>query len=144
MNSDEARACFAAALVARLATVSVDHRPHLVPITFALLDGDTLVTAVDHKPKRTVKLQRLANISAHPSVAVLVDHYSDDWDELWWARADGRALLVEPPADPRLHARSVAALAERYPQYREHPPSDTVIVVEVERWSGWTASSVVA
>ena len=45
--------------VARLATVGPDGRPHVVPICFAL-DGDTLYTAVDSKPKSTRRLRRLA------------------------------------------------------------------------------------
>ena len=52
MNAGDAR-------VARLATVDPDGRPHVVPICFAL-DGDTLYTAVDEKPKSTRRLIRKA------------------------------------------------------------------------------------
>lgn len=79
------------ARVARLSTTRADGRPHVVPMTFALLSGgehaDALVTAVDAKPKRTTDLQRLRNIAANPAVSVLVDHYDDDWTQLWWVRA---------------------------------------------------------
>ena len=137
MEPAEARRRFATVRVARLATVSGDGRPHVVPITFAL-DGDLIVTAVDHKPKRTSALKRLANIAENPRVAVLVDEYSDDWDRLWWARADGSASVVDPSADVR--ERLGRLLAERYEQYRERPPAGPAIVVAVERWSGWKAS----
>ena len=83
-----ARALFAAARVARLATVTPDGSPHVVPIVFAV-DGDTIYTAVDGKPKRSRQLQRLANIAAHPRVTVLADRYDEDWSQLWWVRADG-------------------------------------------------------
>ena len=73
MPTDEARARFAAARVARLATAG----PHLVPVCFAV-DGDTIWSAVDAKPKRSRELQRLRNIEADPRVAVLADHYTDD------------------------------------------------------------------
>lgn len=143
MNVPDARALFASARVARLASADAHGRPHLVPIVFALLAGERLVSAVDHKPKRTAALKRLANIAANPAVAVLIDHYADDWDELWWARADGRArVLVAGGDEPELRAAALSALVERYPQYRERPPADgAVIVVEVTRWSAWQARS---
>ena len=131
---------FERARVARLATTDRESRPHLVPITFALLDDRTIVTAVDHKPKRTSKLRRLDNISAHPAVAVLADHYSDAWDELWWVRVDGTARIVGPAGDCGVRDRALDALARRYPQYRETPPAGAVIVIRVERWSGWAAA----
>lgn len=132
MRHDEAwaRARFDSARVARLATVSADGSPHVVPIVFAVA-GSRLVTAVDHKPKSTRRLQRLADIAANPRVSVLVDEYADDWSALWWARADGAARVLDTAAE-------VAALVARYPQYRDRPPEGPVIVVEVDRWSGWS------
>jgi PPOX class probable F420-dependent enzyme len=100
----------------------------------------TLVTAIDHKPKRTTALRRLANITANPQVSVLVDHYEDDWDRLWWARADGRARVVPAGQDLELRARALEALAGRYRQYLLQPPEGDLIVVEVERFSGWAAT----
>src|SRR5579862_2932491 len=102
MDGAEARERFASSMVARLATIGYTDDPHLVPITFALIGESTLVTAVDHKPKRTTALRRLANIAAHPQVSVLVDHYEDDWDRLWWVRADGRARVVAAGQEPEL------------------------------------------
>lgn len=124
--------------MARLATVGSTGIPHLVPITFALLDERTLVSAVDHKPKRTRALRRLANIEANPRVSVLVDHYEDDWSKLWWARADGVARVEGGRTSKS--AALVEALSARYPQYRERPPQGPFIVVEVERFSCWRAA----
>ena len=118
MDAGEARALFVSARVARLATVDAERRPHLVPVTFAF-DGDEIVTAVDHKPKRTTRLRRLENIEANPRVSVLADNYEDDWSKLWWARADGMAR-IGVPVPPSTSAPS--ALAARYPQYVEEPP----------------------
>src|SRR3954464_2345164 len=138
MDATEARARFASAPVARLATVAENGRPHLVPVVFAL-DADTLYTAVDDvKPKATTRLKRLANIAANPRVALLADHYEDDWSALWWVRADGTARLLDPDADEAGRARGL--LAERYPQYRDAPPPGVTIAVAVERWSGWGAA----
>jgi PPOX class probable F420-dependent enzyme len=137
MDAGEARALFASARVARLATVDADGRPHLVAITF-VVDGEEIFTAVDHKPKRTTRLRRLDNIEANPRVSVLADHYEDDWSKLWWARADGTARIVAPGAPE--HRRAISGLAARYPQYVEQRPSDSVIVISVSRWSGWRAA----
>ena len=95
MDEAEARALFGEARVARLATVRPDGRPHQVPICFAL-EGRALLTAVDHKPKRTLALRRLANIAGNPAVSVLADRYDEDWSRLWWVRADGLARIAAP------------------------------------------------
>ena len=81
-----------AARVARLATVTAAGLPHIVPVTFAVHDG-VIYTAVDAKPKSTRLLRRLDNIRHNPGVAVLADHYEDDWAALWWVRADGSATF---------------------------------------------------
>jgi PPOX class probable F420-dependent enzyme len=134
MDAGEARALFASAPVARLASVDAEGGPHLVPITFAL-DGDVVVSAVDHKPKRTARLRRLANIEANPRVAVLADQYEDDWSRLWWVRGDGLARVIERGADD--HERAIARLAARYPQYAERAPDGPAIEIRISRWSGW-------
>jgi PPOX class probable F420-dependent enzyme len=118
--------------VARLATVGRDGRPHVVPICF-VLDGSTLYTAVDEKPKRTRRLRRLENIEANPAVEVVIDHCEDDWSKLWWVRLRGTARIVEDP-------RAVELLAVKYPQYREQPPAGPVIAIEIEERSEWTSS----
>lgn len=136
LAADDARHRFAGAAVARLATVGADGKPHLVPVTFAV-DGDHIYTTVDAKPKTTVDLRRLRNIAGNPRVAVLADHYEEDWDGLWWARADGVASVLGQPADT---AGPLRLLAARYPQYRASPPAGPVISVQVARWSGWAAA----
>jgi PPOX class probable F420-dependent enzyme len=137
LTTEEARARFAAARVARLATAGRDGQPHLVPITFAV-DGDRVYTAVDHKPKTTKNLRRLRNIEENPRVALLADHYAEDWATLWWVRVDGRAIILE--GDMVLE-RHLDALAERYEQYRQTRPAGPVIVIEADRWTGWAGSS---
>ena len=130
LGADEARARFATARVARLATITPEGRPHVVPIVFALA-GDVLYSAVDAKPKRTTALQRLANIAADPRAAVLADHYADDWTRLWWVRADGSARVTEAGSEV------LDRLAEKYPQYRTAPPPGPALEITVQRWSGW-------
>jgi nitroimidazol reductase NimA-like FMN-containing flavoprotein (pyridoxamine 5'-phosphate oxidase superfamily) len=60
------------ARVARLATVDPDGRPHLVPIVF-VLEGETLYSAVDAKPKRSLRLRRVENARERSDVTVLID-----------------------------------------------------------------------
>lgn len=136
MDPAALRQRFASERVAHLATVDDDGHPHLVPIVFAL-DGDTIFFAVDQKPKRTARLQRLRNIASNPSVAVLVDHYEDSWELLWWVRADGTARALEP-GDRAQHG--LALLTERYKQYEAEPPPGPVVAIEVDRWTGWSSS----
>jgi PPOX class probable F420-dependent enzyme len=125
---------FAAARVARLATVSGVGTPHLVPITLALV-GETIISAVDMKPKSTTALRRLDNIAANPFVSVLVDEYDEDWTQLWWARADGWARVQSVQDVPNF-----AGLVARYPQYADTPPAGPAIVISIDHWAGWSAS----
>lgn len=127
---------FASASVARLATVGADGRPHIVPISFAL-DDQTLYFAVDSKPKRTTDLKRLRNLAANPAVAVLADHYEDDWNRLWWVRVDGDARVVTDAAEVQ---KAIQLLAERYSQYRANPPAGPVVAIAIGAMTGWSSS----
>jgi len=136
MIVDDARRRLGTARVAVLATVSASRRPHVVPVTFAV-DGDVIYTAVDAKPKSTRDLLRLSNIRGDPRVSVLAEHYEDDWEALWWVRADGEAAVI---GDRAAMAAPIRLLADRYPQYRRDPPAGPVIAIRVTRWTGWSAS----
>jgi PPOX class probable F420-dependent enzyme len=146
LDPQRARDLFAAARVARLATADALGVPHLVPIVFVLAPGragtgDTLYSAVDGKPKRSLALRRLANIAANPCVAVLVDHYAEDWTALWWVRADGTGRVLDASGSATSEAAAaLELLADRYPQYRRAPPPGPVLAVEVSRWSSWAAA----
>ncbi|HEY2793905.1 MAG TPA: TIGR03668 family PPOX class F420-dependent oxidoreductase [Micromonosporaceae bacterium] len=137
MFPGQARSRFESARVARLATADAAGRPHLVPIVFAPI-ADALFTVIDAKPKGDpARLRRLRNIRANAAVSVLVDEYDEDWAQLWWARADGTARILDP-ADPETD-EPLDALRARYPQYVESPPPGPLIAIAVDRWSGWTA-----
>jgi PPOX class probable F420-dependent enzyme len=128
-----AAAALGSARVARLGTADADGGVRLVPICFAVVDG-WLAGAVDHKPKRTGQLRRLDDMRASGQATVLVDHYDDDWSLLWWVRVRGRAEVHEPGDAPAVAA--VRALADKYTQYREHPPTGAVyrIAPDEVRW----------
>ncbi|MCH8815232.1 MAG: TIGR03668 family PPOX class F420-dependent oxidoreductase [Chloroflexi bacterium] len=120
--------------VAHLATADAGGQPHVVPICFVLLDGD-FYFAIDRKPKRTTRLKRLRNIEENPAVALVIDRYDEDWSRLGWLMLQGVASLVE--SGPR-HDAAVAALAEKYVQYRDMVLDDRPIVrIVPERASSW-------
>lgn len=166
MSEPEARAEFAAARSARLATAGADGRPHLVPITFVVAEGRVYFAIDDAKPKSSARLRRLRNIEANPQVCVLADEYDEDWEQLWWARADGAAAILDGERERR---RVGELLAAKYPQYAQYArlggsraaageSADTanavsagraarslglavavgpVVEITVTRWSGW-------
>jgi PPOX class probable F420-dependent enzyme len=125
------------ARVARLGTVDPDGSPNLIPFCFAL-EGDTMYSGVDQKPKTTKLLRRLENIRRDPRVMVLVDHYEDDWDRAWWVRLRGRGRVLSSEESER----GKTLLIEKYPQYIEEPPEDDLLAIEVEEWLGWSMSSL--
>ena len=108
----------------------------MVVVTFAVQE-DMIYTAVDQKPKSGADLKRLRNVAENPRVTMLADVYSDDWDRLWWVRADGQAAVL---TDQRQMTEPLRLLAGRYWQYRDAPPTGPVLAVTVERWSGWAAA----
>jgi PPOX class probable F420-dependent enzyme len=121
-------------MVARLATVGDDGKPHIVPMVFAL-DGDTIYFAVDAKPKKSTNLKRLRNIAVNPAVSVLADHYEDDWTKLWWVRADGTAHVVTDAANAR---RATDLLVAKHAQYRAARPEGPVVAIHIDRITGWS------
>jgi PPOX class probable F420-dependent enzyme len=137
LSPDQARTRLADSPVAVLGTVTPDGRPHLVPVTYIVL-GDTVYTAIDAKPKRSGQLKRLSNIAADPRVCLLAEHYDADWSQLWWARADGDARVVDFTQGP---PGLLSALCERYPWYAQHPPAGALIEVTVSAWTGWAFES---
>jgi PPOX class probable F420-dependent enzyme len=130
----QARERFATARVATLATVDTAGAPHLVPVTFAV-DGDTIVSAVDGKPKRDSWLRRHENIRSNPAVSLLVQHWDEDWSRLWWVRAGGTARVT---ADPSTVEHAVALLRRKYEQYQTVGAGAPLIVVTAHAWRGWS------
>jgi PPOX class probable F420-dependent enzyme len=123
------------ARVARLGTHDVSGRLHLVPICFAL-DGDTLYSAVDAKPKRSRALRRLENVRANRDACVLVDHYEEDWSRLWWVRLRGRARVLEGGVE---HERAASLLRAKYGQYEADPLDAPVLAIDLDEWRAWSS-----
>ena len=101
--------------VARLATVDVENRPNVVPICFVCGEKGVIYSAIDSKPKKVTgrNLQRVNNISVNPSVSVVFDKYSEDWDQLGYVVVHGLAQLLLS-GDERQYAENL--LRAKYPQ----------------------------
>jgi PPOX class probable F420-dependent enzyme len=129
--------------VARLAT-RAPSGPHQVPVVFARSAG-LLWTPVDGKPKGAGELARVRHVRAHPEVSLLLDHYDEDWERLWWLRVDGLARVVQPAdpeGDPEVSA-AVAALRAKYPQYQRLPvlrEPPTLLRVRPRALRSWCAA----
>ncbi len=136
MADFDGTAAFLASPVAVLTTVRPDGSPHVVPVVFAAPDhrSDLLYTAVDAKPKTTRRLRRLVNIERNPAVSLLVDHYDDDWSQLWWVRADGVATIHHSGVEM---ATGYALLRQKYRQYERLALDGPVVTIEVHRWASW-------
>ena len=125
----EAQSIVAEARRATLGTLDSRGRPHLVPITFALRSGE-IVSAIDHKPKTTTSLGRVANLTRDPHVTVLIDRYDDQWIRLGWIMVRGLARMDAPGS-------ATGALSGRYPQYRSFPPQGEVIAIAPVSITWW-------
>jgi PPOX class probable F420-dependent enzyme len=98
-----------------------------------------LYSAVDAKPKSTQRLQRIVNVEANPSASLVVDHYAEDWTQLWWVRVDATARVVAEPAE---HEAALDLLAAKYVQYRATRPPGPVIALDVHTWRAWSGDAM--
>ena len=135
LPEDEARRRLADSRVAYLATVRANGRPHVVPIVFAV-EGDTVYSIADPKPKEALDLLRHRNIRANPGVSLLVDAYDETWGRLWWVRVDGTATVLDAGTERNTTIRLLIA---KYPQYETlSDPFGAATVISVERVTSWT------
>lgn len=116
--TDDQRRYLSRARVGRLATADAAGRPHVVPCCFALTDGD-VVTPLDEKPKSADRrdLRRVRDVEENGYVALVADHYREDWSALGWVQVRGTAEVVAPGEGTD---EAVAALRGKYDQYERH------------------------
>ncbi|HUO05067.1 MAG TPA: TIGR03668 family PPOX class F420-dependent oxidoreductase [Candidatus Binataceae bacterium] len=106
----------AAARVAHLATADRKGTPHNVPLCYCFI-GESIYFVIDNKPKRApaMALKRMRNIAENPRVAVVIDHYEEDWTKLAYVLIAGAARIVR---NTKEYARAMRRLRAKYPQYR--------------------------
>jgi coenzyme F420-0:L-glutamate ligase/coenzyme F420-1:gamma-L-glutamate ligase len=129
--------------VGHLATASAAGQPSVVPVCYALLEIDgkpSIAIAIDEKPKGDPrKLQRIRNIQERPDVSLVVDDYSEDWQELAWVLVRGSARVIEPNGAG--HAEALATLRAKYPQYaRMRLEGLPVVLIQGLATSSWRGS----
>jgi PPOX class probable F420-dependent enzyme len=112
----------------------------VLPVTYARCGG-ALWSAVDDKPKRRAgeDLARVRWLRADPRAALTVDRYAEDWSQLAWVQVLGEVTVLDVAGQ----ADALAALAARYPAYRERPPGGPLLRLEPHRALCWRASSEV-
>ena len=124
--------------VAHLATADASGAPHVVPICY-VLSGETVYIAIDEKPKTSdlTRLRRLKNIAENPRVAIVADVYDDeDWSKLGFVLLRATASILSPGTPE--HAKAVAALQQKYPQYRHMAlPDRPVIAAHITSLTPW-------
>lgn len=121
--------------VGHLATADKNAVPQVVPVCFGLSE-DNLYITIDRKPKREDRpLKRLRNIADNPQVAIVFDHYDEDWQRLAWVMLHGRAEILT--AGPE-HDQSQSLLRARYRQLAAMQIEDLpVIAIRIERVASW-------
>jgi PPOX class probable F420-dependent enzyme len=120
--------------VARLGLVDDEGAPRVLPVTFALANG-RIWSAIDQKPKRSAELARLRFLRRDPRAALTVDRYSDNWDELAWVQVLGTVRIVRVGEG----TAGLAALTQKYEQYREEAPPGPLLALEPQRYLWWRA-----
>ncbi|HKV70101.1 MAG TPA: TIGR03668 family PPOX class F420-dependent oxidoreductase [Gemmatimonadales bacterium] len=127
------------ARIGRLATADRNGQPHVVPVCFAYDDGAVYIP-IDEKPKRVAprRLRRVRNIEVNPQVALVIDHYEENWTRLRFVLISGTAQMI---AEGREYGRALVLLRRKYPQYRAmRLENNPVIKISPQRVVGWAAT----
>ncbi len=122
--------------IGHLATADRAAVPHVVPVCFSLSEGVLYIT-IDQKPKRDGgrPLKRLSNIIKNPRVAIVFDHYDEDWRRLAWVMLHGRAEVLTVGVE---HDQAQSMLRSRYPQLAAMQIAQLpVIAIRIERVASW-------
>jgi PPOX class probable F420-dependent enzyme len=125
------------ARVAHLATASAKGAPHNIPLCFGF-DGVRFYFAIDQKPKRLsgLMIKRMRNIAENPKVALVIDHYDEDWHELAYVLIFGRAAIVAGAEYPTC----LESLRKKYSQYQTmdlQAETNPIVRIEPERVHVW-------
>lgn len=133
------------ARIAHLATVNGAGEPHNIPLCF-WFNGACFYFVIDEKPKRKsgTEIKRMKNIAENPRVALVIDHYDEDWNRLAYVLVHGEAKIVRDAAE---YALAIQHLRHRYSQYhamlltQEHNPAIRIDPIRVHTWGArFTAS----
>ena len=130
------REIFDSCPIAHLATADRDANPHVIPVC-CVSDGNAIFSVLDQKPKtvRLNDLKRVKNILSNPKVSLVIDHYDDNWQELWYLLVMGNANVIETG---QTHSRAIDLLHIKYPQYNNMDiDNNPIIEIKPTRIISW-------
>jgi len=141
INNISLKAKINEAKVARLATVDLECKPHLIPVVF-VFDNDCYFIPIDEKTKRSrpEKLKRAKNIQQNPNVALLIDEYNEDWKKLYFIMIQGKASIVGKELGQNemlLLEKAHKLLSDKYFQYQKIGIGEYVIMIIPQKVITW-------
>jgi coenzyme F420-0:L-glutamate ligase / coenzyme F420-1:gamma-L-glutamate ligase len=131
--------------VGHLATADATGAPHNIPLCF-WFDGSRFYFAIDLKPKSgsALTIKRMRNIAENPRVALVIDHYEEDWGQLAYVLIHGSARVVE---DQQEYMLALRYLRDKYVQYRTMalmPDKNPIVRIDPTHVHTWGARFAVA
>lgn len=130
------------ARIGYLATSSSNLQPYLTPVVFIVLQNRIFIP-LDDKPKTidVKELRRVKNIEENPKVSFLVDHYDEDWTNLWFVMIIGRATLVQMNGRNKRTAKEIMNIhnmfLKKYSQYAKIGIGNIYIKIGIEKTICW-------
>ena len=129
------RLLLASAQIGHLATANTSGVPRIVPVCFIEYVGN-IYSVIDKKPKVSdyTKLKRVQNILNNSEVSFLIDHYTEDWNQIWYLQINGSASIIHTK-DSVMHHK----LIDKYPLYAnmeiKNQPLIQIIPRKLNFWS---------
>ena len=129
------------ARVARLATIDLEFKPHLVPVVF-VFDGNHFFIPIDEKRKTAEpdKLKRIRNIEHNPSIALLIDQYDEDWKKLAFVMIEGEASIANKSEGNIQVRQAYKKLITKYIQYQKVGVGEMCIIITPKKLASWSNS----
>jgi PPOX class probable F420-dependent enzyme len=102
--------------VARLGTFGENGVIQMVPTVYAFFEN-RIYSVIDGKKKSGSELKRIKNIRKTGKATLLVDNYSENWDELSFLMLQCKAKVIGPGEDQAEKMLARIILKEKYKQY---------------------------
>ncbi len=114
--------------VCRIATVRDDGSPHLIPVCPVFDNESTLYVDIGDRSASA------EGVRANSRVAVLIDHYEDDWTGLKAVLLHCRSEVIEGDA----RDRAWEMIREKFPQYSTVNWSPRLtLALRIQDWRQW-------
>ena len=130
------------ARIGHLATTASNRQSYLTPVVFIAQQNDIFIP-LDCKPKTidVKELRRVKNIEENPKVSFLVDHYDENWTNLWFVMMIGHAKLVQMNGKTERKIKEMRKIHDmflkKYSQYTKIGIGKTYIKLMIEKTIYW-------